>query len=240
MHTRLRRIAAATTALTAAVLIGALPAAAHVTVNSANATQGGYAKLTFRVPTEKDSATVKLEIAFPEDAPLAGARVKPQPGWDYEVKMVRPASPVTDSHGNTVDSVVGSIVWTATGDGVKPGEFDEFDISVGPLPTADTMTFKALQTYADGEVVRWIEVPASEGDEPDHPAPVLTLAAPGEDGHAQPSPAAQPAGADAGDGDDDQAAGTSPVAWVALVLSVISLGGLGAVAVTSRRGRTTA
>ncbi len=40
-----------------AVLAFAAPAAAHVTVSSANATQGGYTKLTFRVPNEKDTAS---------------------------------------------------------------------------------------------------------------------------------------------------------------------------------------
>ena len=35
------------------------------------------------------------------------------------------------------------------------------------------MVFKALQTYSDGNVVRWIEEPVDGGEEPEHPAPVL-------------------------------------------------------------------
>jgi periplasmic copper chaperone A len=36
--------------------------------------------------------------------------------------------------------------------------------------------FKALQTYSDGDVVRWIDEPKADGSEPDHPAPILKLA----------------------------------------------------------------
>jgi hypothetical protein len=44
------------------------------------------------------------------------------------------------------------------------------------LPTdTDQLVFKALQTYDNGEVVRWIDTPAPGAAEPEHPAPVLTL-----------------------------------------------------------------
>ena len=46
-------------------------------------------------------------------------------------------------------------------------------MSLGPLPTADQIVFKALQTYSDGEIVRWIDEAA--GAEAEHPAPVLKL-----------------------------------------------------------------
>jgi hypothetical protein len=48
-------------------------------------------------------------------------------------------------------------------------------VSLGPLPQVDQLVFKALQTYSDGDIVRWIEVPAA-GAEAEHPAPVLKLA----------------------------------------------------------------
>jgi hypothetical protein len=37
------------------------------------------------------------------------------------------------------------------------------------------MIFKALQTYSDGSVVRWIDEPTTDGTEPAKPAPVLKL-----------------------------------------------------------------
>ena len=77
------RRAAAVSAMTAAfVLAVAGPAAAHVTVNPSTATQGGYTKVTFRVPNESDEAsTTKLEVNLPADAPVASVSLKPVPGW---------------------------------------------------------------------------------------------------------------------------------------------------------------
>ncbi|NED89124.1 DUF1775 domain-containing protein, partial [Streptomyces sp. SID11233] len=59
-----------------------------------------------------------------------------------------------------------------------------FPLSLGPLPEdADQLVFKALQTYSNKEVVRWIEEPKSDGSEPDDPAPVLVLSAAADDAH---------------------------------------------------------
>jgi Domain of unkown function (DUF1775) len=59
---------------------------------------------------------------------------------------------------------------------IQPGQFDEFEVSVGPLPDdADQILFPTLQTYQGGEVVRWIDEPLPSGEEPEHPAPALTL-----------------------------------------------------------------
>jgi periplasmic copper chaperone A len=59
---------------------------------------------------------------------------------------------------------------------IQPGQFDEFEVSVGPLPDdTDQILFPTLQTYQGGEVVRWIDEPLPSGEEPEHPAPALTL-----------------------------------------------------------------
>lgn len=85
------------------------------------------------------------------------------------------ATPI-DLGDQKITEAVTKVVWAAAaGHGIKPGEFDDFEISGGFLPKADTMTFKALQTYSDGSVVRWIE----SGEDAEHPAPVLRLAAAG-------------------------------------------------------------
>ncbi len=69
---------------------------------------------------------------------------------------------------------VKSITWK--GGAVKPGEFLQFRVSVGLPDDASSLEFKALQTYSDGSVVRWIEDPPAAGQaEPEHPAPILTL-----------------------------------------------------------------
>jgi periplasmic copper chaperone A len=160
----------------ALVLSSASVASAHVTVNPRSTAGGGYAELNFRVPTESDTAsTTKLEVFFPADQPLAFAAVKPMPGWKITVAKAKPSKPISSDDG-PVAEVVSSITWTAVSpaDAIKPGEFNDFAISAGALPESGTMTFKALQTYSDGSVVRWIEV-ANGGAEPEHPAPVLTL-----------------------------------------------------------------
>jgi uncharacterized protein len=177
---RTSRSALALLGATTSLVLLATPALAHVTVSSPGATQGGFAKLTFRVPTEGSSPTSKLEVVFPTNAPLAFASVKPHAGWSYKVEKVKAPAGLKSDDG-PVDQVVSRITWTADAGGIKPGEFDEFEVSAGPLPKVDEMVFKAVQTYQDGDVVRWIETGSGELD---HPAPVLKLAAAsGEDDH---------------------------------------------------------
>lgn len=155
----------------APVLFLSAPASAHVNVHSPEAAEGGFAKLTFKVPNEKDIPTTKLEINLPADQPMAFVSVKPHPGWRVAVTKAKLATPIT-ARGRKITEAVRRIVWTAqAGQSLQPGQFDEFDISAGYLPMAPTMTFKALQTYSDGTVVRWVEV----GEDADHPAPVLKL-----------------------------------------------------------------
>ncbi|HEU5108334.1 MAG TPA: DUF1775 domain-containing protein, partial [Micromonosporaceae bacterium] len=80
-------------------LVGALvvasPASAHVTVNPREATQGGYTRVAFRVPTESDTAsTTKVEVFLPDAAPIASVSIMPVPGWTAAVERKKPASPV--------------------------------------------------------------------------------------------------------------------------------------------------
>lgn len=221
-----RRLIGAATA-SAVLLLGPLAgvATAHISAYAPDATQGGYTNITFRVPNEKDVPTVAVELAVPTDAPLASVRVKPVPGWKYEVIKSAPA-------GDTAAAeVVDRVVWTTDGPGILAGEFAEFDISAGPLPEAPTMTFKFLQTYADGEVVSWIEETPEGGDEPQYPAPTLILAAAvdGADEHGM-----------TGSGEESSAmmdhtdSTATILAGVALAVGVIALG-CGAFAVVRSR-----
>jgi uncharacterized protein YcnI len=172
-----------------AVAAAALPASAHVTVNPSTATKGGFAKLSFRVPTEKDNAgTTRLEVTFPAEHPLAFVSVRPHPGWTFRVTKAKLAKPITSDDG-AVTEAVSTITWT--GGNIGPGQFDEFDVSVGPLPKdADELVFKAVQGYSDGSVVRWIDLSTPGGAEPAHPAPVLHLV---DAESATPSASATPA-----------------------------------------------
>jgi len=160
-----------------AIIASAGSAFAHVTVNPDTAAQGAFTKLTFRVPTEKDDAsTNKVQVSLPTDQPLGFVSVKPHPGWTFAVTKSKLSTPIKTDDGELTEAV-SAITWTAASaaSAIKPGEFDEFDVSAGPLPKAASMEFKALQTYSDGEVVRWIEPAKADGTEPEHPAPTLKL-----------------------------------------------------------------
>lgn len=155
----------------------AAAAEAHVTVNSPAAVQGGYAVLTFNVPTESDTAsTLGLRLQLPASTPLAEVSVEAMTGWKFHVITGKLATPIETDDG-PVSEAVSEIDWTATGAGIAPGEFGQFNVSVGPLPMTPTITFKAIQHYSDDKDVAWVEVAGPGSAEPDHPAPTLTLPA---------------------------------------------------------------
>lgn len=167
------------------VLISAPTASAHVTVTPNEVAKGGYAVIAFRVPNESDTAgTVKLEAKLPDSHTLTAVRTKPMPGWTANQTRRTLTTPV-ESHGSKISEVVDTITWTAQpGTRIAPGEFHEFELSVGKLPdNVDQMVIKATQTYEDGKVVAW-DTPPTSGAEPERPAPVLKLVAgPAGDGH---------------------------------------------------------
>jgi uncharacterized protein YcnI len=221
------------------VLLSAFPASAHVEVSSPDATPGGFGRLVFSVPTESASAsTTKLQVTMPARTPFASVSARPVPGWTVTTKQRKLATPLT-SEGFTLTKAVGVVTWTAArGSGVRPGEFQEFELSVGPFPKgASSVAMPAVQTYSDGTVVRW-DQPSVEGEaEPDHPTPTLHLTATGTAGHAEAASgaAAEPARTVAGE--DGTAGSTDAVArWlggIAVALGVVAV----AVAATGRRRR---
>ncbi|MEU9990613.1 YcnI family protein [Streptomyces sp. NPDC048045] len=179
------RIAAATAVAGSAVLALSAPAFAHVTVQPEGpAAKGGYAVVDFKVPNERDDAsTTKIEVNLPADHPLASVMPQPLPGWNVKVTKSKLDKPLT-MHGEKIDEAVTKVTWTADGKGIEPGYFQKFPLSVGALPEdADQLVFKAIQTYSNKEVVRWIEVPQDGGAEPENPAPVLELSAATGDHH---------------------------------------------------------
>lgn len=170
------RAAAAMATVCGVIVLTAGVAQAHVTVRPSSAPRGGFEILSFSVPNESDTAnTVELEVELPTKSPIAFVSVQPMPGWTIAVERTTLAEPVKTADGEVTEAV-SKITWTATAGGLAPGQFDLFTVSAGPLPTnAKKLVFKALQTYSDGEVVRWIERPAKGAPEPEFPAPTLKL-----------------------------------------------------------------
>ncbi|WP_377270245.1 YcnI family protein [Peterkaempfera sp. SMS 1(5)a] len=243
-----RRSATVLATAAAAVLAAAGIASAHVTVNPREAEQGSYTKVAFRVPNEQDSgSTTKVEVDLPQDHPVASVATQPVPGWTVKVDKTKLDKPLTSDDGEITEAVT-RITWTADKSAaIAPGQFQEFNVSLGPLPTdTDSMTFKALQTYDNGQIVRWIDV-AKEGQaEPEHPAPVLTLTKAGADDPGTTAPAASSspaAGSDSGTGTGkaEAAAGSSEdttartLGVVGIVVGVVGAG-LGVLGLRRRGG----
>lgn len=221
-----------TAALAAALLVLALPAAAgaHVTLNPRSAPAGAFTELAVRVPNERDDAsTVKVDLKLPPG--FAFASYEPQPGWSAKVITTQLDRPIQTDDG-PISETVSRIVWTGTGKGlgaIPPGAFKDFPISVQiPGVAGDTLTFKALQTYSGGEVVRWIGAPDAA-----EPAPTVSVTAASADhGSAAPATAAEASVHDDGDGDG----ASKGLAIAALIIGALGLiAGLAALARSGRR-----
>ena len=216
-------------AVAAVALVALAPmAAAHVTVNPGEAEKGGFARLTFRVPNERDDATTTtVEVNLPEDAPFTSVRVKPKTGWTYTMEKRTLDEPI-DNNGEQITEVVSKITWT--GGTIGTTEFEEFDVSVGRMPEeGEFLLFPSIQTYSSGEVVRWIDEPVEGGEDPERPAPQLTLVDPPEEGEEEAAAPAddsategeQAAGVSAASQDDVDSANT--LATVGLIVGVIGV-----------------
>src|SRR4051794_19589149 len=150
---RTRKLAAAT-----AVAALAVPAAAqaHVTLQPSSAAAGAFTVLDVRVPTERDDAsTVKVDVQLPHG--FADVSYEPRSGWSVKVTKEKLARPVQTDDG-PVNEEIRRITFTGHGPAgrIAPGQFMDFPLSVQiPGKAGDELTFKAIQTYSDGDVVRW-------------------------------------------------------------------------------------
>ena len=160
-------------AIVAGSLTVAAPAWAHVSIQPPTAEAGGFATFAVQVPNERAASTTSVQVVFPADQAIPYVSVEPTPGWTASVEKRTLAEPI-EAEGSKITEVVSSITWT--GGAIGEGQFQQFLISAGPLPTGvDALEFKAIQTYANGEVVRWIEPTPASGEEPEFPAPTLEL-----------------------------------------------------------------
>ncbi|MCX5410021.1 YcnI family protein (plasmid) [Streptomyces sp. NBC_00335] len=237
------RVSFAAALAAGSVLVLSGTAFAHVGVQPVGeAAKGGYATLNFKVPNERDGAsTTQLEVNFPVDQPLSSVMPQDVPGWTVKVEKTKLDKPLT-VHGKQINEAVTKVTWT--GGRIEAGKFQQFPVSVGKLPdNADQMVFKAIQTYDNGEIVRWIEEPKEGAAELENPAPLLKLTAAGADHHdaaaKKPADEAKNSAAehkDGQEGHDTAAESGSDTTARALGIAgiVIGLGGV-AFAVTSRR-----
>jgi uncharacterized protein YcnI len=207
------KIRSYTLAALVVVALALAPAAgAHVTLQPPEAPAGGFTRLDVRVPNERDNAgTTKVEVQLPPG--FLSVSTEPVPGWDTELTMRKLDEPV-EQFGEQVTEEVGTI--TFSGGNIRPGQFQDFGLSLA-VPEGrpgSMLTFKAIQTYDNGEVVRWIGPPDS-----DEPAPQVELTAAEEEA---PAPAAEQESAPAASEEDDEGNG--------LAIAALVVGGLGLIA----------
>jgi uncharacterized protein YcnI len=148
----------------------ALPATAgaHVSLHPNTLPAGSNPTIAIRVPNEQDKAdTTKVDVQFPPgfiDVPTLY-----MPGWKVQVVKRKLATPVKTDQG-TVSEEVAQIIWS--GGRIPPGTFLDFPITTA-IPddgAGKTLTLKTLQTYSNGDVVRWIGPPSA-----DQPAPTVNV-----------------------------------------------------------------
>ncbi|WP_239614884.1 YcnI family copper-binding membrane protein [Cohnella mopanensis] len=178
-------------------------ASAHVTVQPKEVPAGSYQVFTVRVPSEKDSATTQVKVAIPDNVNVS--RFEPKADWTYEIEK------------GASDKIV-SVTWKATGNGLGATEFGEFRMQGKVADDAKELTWKAYQTYSDGEVVEW-----TGAADADKPASVTTVTAATGDGHGDSHGAASGAAASGDEADSDRDTLTLSLAIAGLVAGVLAL-----------------
>jgi periplasmic copper chaperone A len=200
-----------------------------VTLQPEEVPASGFTRQDMRVPTERDNAsTTKVAVRFPPG--FTTVSTEPVPGWTAKVTRAKLAKPQVNDEGEKITDRVDTVRWTAAGgQGLGPGQFQDFGLSLAvPDKAGSALTFKAVQTYSSGEVVRWIGPPDSE-----EPAPQVQLtAAEEEGGGAAPAAAQEPA---SGEGGDD--GGSDTLSIIALIVGAAGLAA-GLAALLRGRGRT--
>jgi uncharacterized protein YcnI len=149
----------------ALVSLAAVPASAHVSVQPSEAVAETVSRFAVTVPNESDEAsTVRVRVEFP---PLALVQFEDVGGWERQVEMRKLDEPL-HALGNEFPKVVGSVTWS--GGEIEPGEFEEFPFTAAMPKGEEMLEFPAVQSYSDGEVVRF-----GHEDSEEHAASVHTV-----------------------------------------------------------------
>ena len=210
----IRKIAKRIGGLSAVVALS-LPAAAsaHVVLLPNSVPAGSENTFNVRVPNEQDNArTVKVDVQLPPG--ILSASYAPVPGWTGKVITTQLPKPMMTDDG-PVTQEVSEVIWTATGGGIGAGQFQLFPLTMLlPGKEGQTLTFKALQTYSNGDVVRWIGTPSAS-----EPAPTVKLTAASGDAMGM----AQTEKGEHSSSDDGLAIAALVLGGFALVIGIVAL-----------------
>ncbi|WP_138466952.1 DUF1775 domain-containing protein [Poseidonocella sp. HB161398] len=169
------------TAFTALAALLAMPAAAaaHATLEQAEAVIGQTTKITLRVPHGCDGeATEAVRIEIPEG--FYNVKPMPKPGWTLSTETGPYAAPY-DNHGTKMSEGVRAVIWS--GGELPDAWYDEFTLrgTVGPQMAPGPMRFPALQSCAHG-TADWTDASGRAGVA--NPAPSLQLVRGPDGSHA--------------------------------------------------------
>ncbi|HVW43966.1 MAG TPA: DUF1775 domain-containing protein [Amycolatopsis sp.] len=190
----------------AAIWLSALssPAAAQVSIVPDQITGGGTQTFAFRMANERhDTTATRLELTFPQDPAVAFVRVEPVRGWTETVHS-RPLNPPVKAGDKMISEVAATLV--LEGGSVPPGQFEQFLVTMGPLPPNGAIVFEATETFANGAVSHWAATPGqgptiSLGPSTQPGAATAPAAAPQDEAAMSAAPAqTAPRAADAGGG----------------------------------------
>jgi uncharacterized protein YcnI len=157
-------------AAAAASLAAPAAAGAHVSLHPNVLPAGDFPTVNIRVPNETDNAqTTRVDVQIPPGfTALDPQRV---PGWNIKLVQTKLAKPIQTDDGPVTEEVSEVIFTAAKGQGTPPGYIENFPIAFSvPGKSGDTLTFKTVQTYSNGQVVRWIGDPSA-----DKPAPTVNV-----------------------------------------------------------------
>jgi periplasmic copper chaperone A len=209
----------AVAAVAASALAAPAAADAHVTLQPSTAAAGAFTVENVRVPNERDKAsTVKVDVQLPHG--FVFASYEPKIGWSVKVTKAKLAKPIQTDDG-PIDEEVRRITFTGHGPNGKigPGQFMDFPLSVQiPGKAGDKLTFKAIQTYSNGEVVRWIGAPDSET-----PAPIVTVTKAQGSAHTSAATPAPPARAGNSSDSNDGGGASKGLGVTALIVGALGL-----------------
>ena len=121
----------------AAAEIATSAASAHFSVSPAQSAPGAREKYELRVPNERKSATITVEIHFPTN--LRVTAVEQKPGWQAEA--------IRDKAGNLI-----GVRWIGN---LPPEQFTEFGVLAVNPTGGGLLEFTAIQAFADGTKINW-------------------------------------------------------------------------------------
>lgn len=144
----------ASSLLLSLLTLAALPASAHIVLETRQAEAGSYYKAVFKVSHGCNGSPVKeILVQIPEG--VQGAKPMPKAGWQLDVAKAPLAKPYV-SHGKTIAEDTSSVRWS--GGNLPEAWYDEF-VLVAKLPEqAGKLYWKVTQICEEGRI-DWSEIP---------------------------------------------------------------------------------